>query len=814
MSSRAAARGKAAANSIRLTSRTSKAVATSRASPSRCFLFCRGSRAARSAPIAVATVAIPPTRKPPQARRASPITERSSAPGNLMGGKDTSGVAGHGSFDGQASWGRRRVLPCQQQRGRGGGRDCRSSSARMSASVHDAAWDLTLADRPLVEAKRWANRLRFAVMLLFFRARGRFPRVAAEVNGAAVAKLARSLGVPEPGSGEPLLPDAADRTAERQRAEIRALLGFREAGIADAEALGAWLRDHGVARTRDPVELAAEAEARCRTLCIEPLASDRIARIVRTAVRAYEDRRTAVIHARLTPAMRINLDALLQPAGSEGTGDAEDGAVPDGRADAPLVHLRAGPGRASVASLRDALARLGTIRRISLPADLFTDWSLRELEACRQRVAVEAPHELRRHPEATRHVWLAAYAHLRGRAVTDTLVDLLIETVHHIGARAEHKVEQELLDDLKRVGGKQSLLFDLAGAAVEKPDGTVREVLFPVVGEQTLRDLVRESKATGPTYRTTLRATIRSSYRGHYRRAVLDLLAVLDFRSNNDVHRPVIRALDLIRRYAETRLRAYPVEEDVPLDGIVRPLWRDAVVDQDPQGRPRIDRITYEICALEALRDQLRCKEVWVAGANRYRNPDEDLPADFDAQRAGHYQALDLPLDASAFIDGLREEVHAALAQLDQGLPRNPDVRITSKRGGWISLTPLLPRPSPANIEALKAEVADTWPPTPGRRHLAADEPARHRQGGRPAAGLHRPAPQLHGLRGARPRGSAATPAVVPQRPRHQRRTQAHERHPARRHLQGPALRPSALCHSGPAARGHRHRGQWHAQRP
>src|SRR3954471_14033109 len=42
----------------------------------------------------------------------------------------------------------------------------------------------------------------------------------------------------------------------------------------------------------------------------------------------------------------------------------------------------------------------------------------------------------------------------------------------------------------------------------------------------------------------------------------------------------------------------------------------------------------------------------------------------------------------------------------------HPDVRITSKRGGWISLTPLLPRPSPANIEALKAEVADTWPLT------------------------------------------------------------------------------------------------------
>jgi len=203
----------------------------------------------------------------------------------------------------------------------------------MSASVHDGAWNLTLADRPLVEAKRWANRLRFAVMLLFFRARGRFPRAAAEVDGAAVAELARTLGVPEPSIAEPLLPDAADRTAERQRAEIRALLGFREAGVADAEALGAWLRGNAVARTRDPVELAADAEARCRALRIEPPTPDRIARIVRTAVQAYEDGRTAAVHARLTSAMRVSLDALLQPTGPEGTGDAENGAVPDGRVD-------------------------------------------------------------------------------------------------------------------------------------------------------------------------------------------------------------------------------------------------------------------------------------------------------------------------------------------------------------------------------------------------------------------------------------------------------------------------------------------------
>jgi hypothetical protein len=49
--------------------------------------------------------------------------------------------------------------------------------------------------------------------------------------------------------------------------------------------------------------------------------------------------------------------------------------------------------------------------------------------------------------------------------LTDDLVDLLTETIHQIGARAERRVDRELLDDLKRVSGKQNLLFGLAGAA-------------------------------------------------------------------------------------------------------------------------------------------------------------------------------------------------------------------------------------------------------------------------------------------------------------------------------------------------------------
>jgi hypothetical protein len=251
------------------------------------------------------------------------------------------------------------------------------------------------------------------------------------------------------------------------------------------------------------------------------------------------------------------------------------------------------------------------------------------------RVAVEAPHELRRHPAASRIPWLAAFVFLRARTLTDDLVDLLIETIHRMGARAERKVERELLEDIKRVSGKHNLLFEVADAdaSLAHPDGIVREVVFPVVGEQTLRDLVREWQATGPTYRTTLRTVIRNSYQGHYRRMVPRLLATLEFRSNNGRHRPVIQALELVKRFADTKLRCFPVDEDVPLEGVVRGLWRDAVVEQDAAGRDRINRITYEVALLEALREQLRCKEIWVVGANRYCNHDEDLPANFEEKR-------------------------------------------------------------------------------------------------------------------------------------------------------------------------------------
>jgi len=217
------------------------------------------------------------------------------------------------------------------------------------------------------------------------------------------------------------------------------------------------------------------------------------------------------------------------------------------------------------------------------------------------------------------------------------------------------------------------------------------------------------SLSTAPARR--IHTAVRASYGSYYRRMMPKLLGALDFRSNNGAHRPIIDALARIRA-AEGEGRQYFSTAEVPVDGIVRPKWRDIVVEEAPDGSTRINRINYEICVLQTLREKLRCKEVWVAGAHRFRNPDEDLPADFDDRRAACCERLGLPIEATVFTAAVKADMGQALVALDHGMPRNAKVRLDPRRRHPIALTPLEPQPEPPNLEALRSELGRRWPMT------------------------------------------------------------------------------------------------------
>lgn len=565
-------------------------------------------------------------------------------------------------------------------------------------------WTLTADDLALLERKTEHTRLGFALLLKAFRYEGRFPQHKNDIPGAVVAHVAAQVEVaPE----EYLQYDWHGRAIEYHRAQIRSHLGFRAATVQDGHDLVAWLLTQDVVydQHREPVEGAVYT--RCRELQLEPPTPDRIDRLVRSAMHTAEEQLCATILSRLPAPVLAELDLLVNPP------LAEAAATPTSTEDeVPLHALKTDPGRVSLESVLSTIAKLQRLQRLGLPADLFRDVPPKLVTAYRNRAAAEPPRELRAHAAPIRYTVLAALCALRSQEITDNFVDLLISVVHKIGVRAEHKVDRAVLAEAKHVPGKHALLYHVAEAALEHPDERVRDVVFAAAGgEQRLRDVVAEYRSSH-SYRARVHTVMRRSYSHHYRRMVPAVLTALHFRSNNAVHQPVIRALRLLKEYAESPVRHYPPHEDVPLDGVVRPKERDLVIERGKRGSRQVNRINYEICVLQALREGLRSREIWVEGAARFGNPAHDLPADYEEQRAAYYAALDQPREAATFIAALQRELQTELDALERELPRNRQVQILTKGNGWIKVSPFEPLPDPVNLARLKAEIGVRWPMT------------------------------------------------------------------------------------------------------
>ncbi|MEU4955259.1 Tn3 family transposase [Streptomyces lavendulae] len=563
-------------------------------------------------------------------------------------------------------------------------------------------WTLLEEDQERLRNKSGANRLGFALLLKFFEVEARFPEDAGEIPEPAVSYVAQQVKVPaEEWAGY----DWQGRAIKRHRVEIRGAFGFRECTEEDQAQLAEWLAAElcGVELNRD--RLAEAVVVRCRGDRMEPPTPGRIARLVGSAVTAFEERFCAATVDRLSAATRSRLDDLVaEDASGE---DAAGGGV------SFFSELKADPGALGLDSLLAEVNKLQRVRALELAPELFGDVSEKLAAAWRARASKEYPSDLRVAAPPVRYTLLAALCHVRQTEITDSLVELFIQLVQRINTRAEKKVEGEFAKDLKRVRGKEGILLRLAEAAVAEPGGIVRKVIFPVAGESTLKALAAEAAANEARYRARVRTVLRSSYSGHWRRMLSPLLGALELKCNNTAYRPVMDAIDLLKRYLDQPIAKegafFEESERIPLAGVVREEWRKAVVDEQ---RGRVERIPYELCVLVSLRDALRRREIWVPGAGRWQNPEDDLPPDFEDNRDVHYDAIRQPQDPGAFIGALQKRLREALTRFDTALELGTTggVDIVRKHGEpWIKVSPLGKQVEPENLVVLKAEIERRW---------------------------------------------------------------------------------------------------------
>ncbi len=554
----------------------------------------------------------------------------------------------------------------------------------------------------LLESKGDENRLGFAVLLKFFQMEAKFPRTHHVVPKRVVSYIAKLLKVSPKQYREYSF---LGRTIERHRAGIREFFGFRELNQEDKQELITWLCEFVLVYDRQTSSLEAAVYQRLRELKLEPPTPEGVERLIRSAVSTTEKAFCAGIFNQIEPGALTKMDALLstQDAMEEDQSQFKQSI---------FNFLKTDPGRTSLKSIFKEVSKLQCLRKLGLPTKLFASVPLKIIAHYRRRASAETPRELRRHPTQIRNTLVAAFCWQRSQEITDSLVELLIQITHRLHVNAERRVDKQLIEEFKRVDGKPRLLFEIAQASLERPEEPVKDVVYPVVSPKTLQAVVKEYKSNSPTYEEKVYTVMRSSYLHHYRRMVPLLLSTLDFRSNNDVHRPVVLALELLKKYQDSNQRYYATDEDLFIDGVLKSSWRDLIVEVDKDGVERVNRVNYEICVLQSLRDKLRSKEIWVVGAKRYCNPEEDLPQDFEVHREIYYKALGQPLDANSFISQLQQEMTEALTMLDKGMPSNTKVKILKKKNGWISVSPLEAQPEPLNILQLKREIEGRWPLT------------------------------------------------------------------------------------------------------
>lgn len=546
-----------------------------------------------------------------------------------------------------------------------------------------------------------AGKLGFAATFKFLLQQGRFPDGPDDFPDSVIKFLTDQLQLPPETFTDY---DWTGRTARLYRNEIRLITGFRAFADQDEVALHAWLDQEVLPAEIDLPRLFSSTLQWLRDHRIEPLSTGRLERLLRSAARQYEDQLLKMIADSLSTRSKDAIDQLLDTQGL-----FVDPLPTPTRLS--LMDLKADPGRIGLNSVFNEAAKLGCIDALGVPEKLPHSVHAKRLITYRQRVASEEANQLARREPVTRYALTALFCLQRRREIVDGLVELFNQIVHRISARSERKVVAEWLDDVRQVRGKTGLLFKIADAAVNNPEGAVKDVVFPVVSEAVLRGLVKECRSTGPAFQQKVHKVLRASYGNHYRRMVSPLLDVLEFRSNNAAHKPVLQALAVIKQHRDSKKQSFALK-DVPTTGIVKTKWWDLIVEEDSKGYSRVNRINYEICVLQALRDGLRCKEIWVVGADRYRNPDEDLPADFDARREQYYSTLGWPTDPDSFIATLKQEMERQLQALNTVIPGNPKVRIGKKGKHRITVTPLEEQPEPANLTRLKAEIARIWPMT------------------------------------------------------------------------------------------------------
>lgn len=377
-----------------------------------------------------------------------------------------------------------------------------------------------------------------------------------------------------------------------------------------------------------------------------------------------------------------------------------------------LAFIKRWPCGLSFDGIKLEATKLKHLRLIEIPTAV-KDIPDNELKKYYRNISTKYPSSVKEMPQESRYAHLAVLCFIRQREITDKLVEMLIKLTHKVFTSGEKKLRNELskVVNIKENYNKKAILDLLIATIVSNEENIVKEAIYPVISKETLLKIKSKNGGRMPTFDDLTYENTRQSYVSHYRKLLAPIVDLLIFNSNNAAYQPIIEALNVIKNHLHSGSVYYPTDSNIPIYGAVTRSHQIHVLEETKNG-DFIKRIDYELCVLHYLRNKLRVKEVWVEGAFMYRNPEEDLPKDFEQEKDNYFELLNVPKDAKRFITKLKKTLSIHLSEFNAQLPKNKLVDVLKKSKGHIKLTPLKAQNPPPQLEEIKQNVFQRWSST------------------------------------------------------------------------------------------------------
>jgi TnpA family transposase len=541
----------------------------------------------------------------------------------------------------------------------------------------------------IVNSKHNRYRLYYALLAKYYEVNHRFFKEPPHFSGSLLITLSALFAV----SSRINIP--SEKIQSSYRSEIRAYFKV-SVNRAEHELL---IRKHifEIISFDRPIELAEIKKSICaylRKIKIETPSDLSLERIIKSVASQQESDLFEQITDNLSHQSKVYLDSLLRLR--------EDST-------SQLFFIKRCADGISLKSILTESEKLKFLRQLKLPV-LLDKLPENTLKRYYRNICTKYPSAIKAMPETHRYAFLSIFCFIRQRELNDTLTDLLIQLIKRIFVSGENKLKFELskVFEIKKGCNNKKILNLLASAIISHEDILVKDAIYPVISKKELEDILVSNNGKASSYADCVYKRARSSYLRHYRRMLSPVMEVLDFKSNNTTYQPIIEALKLIKDNLYSKSTLYPEESTVPIDGVIKKSHQKHLIELTKQG-DRINRIDYELGVLHKLRSKIRVKEIWIDKAYRYRNPEEDLPQDFEENKDKYYKLLKTSVSAKDFVSKLKKDLANNLANFNKSLPSNPFVKILKKPKGHIKVAKLKEQKAPPQLETIKQEVFQRW---------------------------------------------------------------------------------------------------------